>query len=717
MLTGNERLEADVQRQISDCIDDFSSFRLNAGAGAGKTYALIETIKYILKNKLFDLQNNNQQVICITYTNVAVNEINERLGLSDIVLVSTIHERLWELFKLYEKELIILHKEKIKEVVQSITTELSDLEDTKYKKFANLTDKDQSKFIDFILENKEIFYRHSSASAPEFRAAFNSIADDKPSFLKDMLKNVSHFRDVVKRIYKKENLQGCLYRIENGKETKIKYDSKSNSDRLEYMRFSHDTLLEYGSKLIENYPVLRRIIIDKYPYVFIDEYQDTNENVIKIIKNIYDFSSVNSKPWLVGYFGDTAQNIYDDGVGSCIELLHPEVTKINKQFNRRSHSQIIDVINVIRNDTVQQKPIFTERNLGSVEFYYSACVNEEEKHTKTLNFLSSYQDDLSNRESGISDQIHCLILTNKLMAQLNGFSDIYDSVNEADSIYWKDLNTKLLSHNTEKLHPTIFLLYKLIMLYRNIQDPRSTYFDIFGGISGEISFASVISMLSVLKEMKAEKLGEFIFGLSEVLNDDSFNMRLKRSLLNMLSIKSQDSEAVGSLENFYINELRELMNKNIVREEESNDVDLIKVNTLLNVGIVQWGRWADFINGNQNDDVIYHTYHGTKGEEYENVAIVMGHDFGKTHQGKGKFKSFFEHVQLKENEQDEKLNTNDDYKVKFENTKNLIYVACSRAVKNLRILYLDDIGDISNGIKSVFGSINEWDVSEDLQGN
>lgn len=42
-------------------------------------------------------------------------------------------------------------------------------------------------------------------------------------------------------------------------------------------------------------------------------------------------------------------------------------------------------------------------------------------------------------------------------------------------------------------------------------------------------------------------------------------------------------------------------------------------------------------------------------------------------------------------------------KEKHINTKNLLYVACSRAIKNLRVLYLDDISEIKEGIEKIFG--------------
>ncbi|MGF1817749.1 UvrD-helicase domain-containing protein [Vibrio splendidus] len=111
-MTQNEMVELQVQESINKHIDDFNSFRFNAGAGAGKTYALIETLKYVTINKI-TATKSPQKVACITYTNVAVNEIKSRLGNSDTVQVSTIHERLWEIIKRAQPQLLICHKVKV----------------------------------------------------------------------------------------------------------------------------------------------------------------------------------------------------------------------------------------------------------------------------------------------------------------------------------------------------------------------------------------------------------------------------------------------------------------------------------------------------------------------------------------------------------------------------------------------------------------------------
>jgi DNA helicase-2/ATP-dependent DNA helicase PcrA len=110
-----------------------------------------------------------------------------------------------------------------------------------------------------------------------------------------------------------------------------------------------------------------------------------------------------------------------------------------------------------------------------------------------------------------------------------------------------------------------------------------------------------------------------------------------------------------------------------------------------------------------DSDIIFHTYHGTKGEEYENVAIIMEHSFGRAYVGKNKFKKYFEHLQYNKNIQDEKLE-DDEYCTEFYNTKNLIYVACSRAKRNLKVLYLNDITDIQTGIKTIFEEQLPWET-------
>ena len=75
------KFEADkVDKQIIEVLQTGSSFRVEAGAGSGKTYSLNKVIEWIQENKWNEFSRKKQNVVCITYTNAAVDVISERLS-------------------------------------------------------------------------------------------------------------------------------------------------------------------------------------------------------------------------------------------------------------------------------------------------------------------------------------------------------------------------------------------------------------------------------------------------------------------------------------------------------------------------------------------------------------------------------------------------------------------------------------------------------------
>lgn len=89
--------------RIQQCIDNKHSFRLEAGAGSGKTYSLIESLKYIIKNKSAEL--TDKRIACITYTNIAKNEILNRTDNNPLIYADTIHAFCWELIQPFQENL------------------------------------------------------------------------------------------------------------------------------------------------------------------------------------------------------------------------------------------------------------------------------------------------------------------------------------------------------------------------------------------------------------------------------------------------------------------------------------------------------------------------------------------------------------------------------------------------------------------------------------
>ncbi|RUU95596.1 MULTISPECIES: UvrD-helicase domain-containing protein [unclassified Mesorhizobium] len=91
--------------EVFACIEARRSFRLEAGAGAGKTYSLVEALKYLTKRHERDFSRRGQKIACITFTNVAKNEIEARTDRRPIIYCNTNHAFCWLLIGGFQKQL------------------------------------------------------------------------------------------------------------------------------------------------------------------------------------------------------------------------------------------------------------------------------------------------------------------------------------------------------------------------------------------------------------------------------------------------------------------------------------------------------------------------------------------------------------------------------------------------------------------------------------
>jgi len=104
-LSPAEQASIEALNKLRHCIDKNQCFRLEAGAGAGKTYSLIESIKYLISRSADELLSNRQQIACITYTNVAKDEIKDRTDHHPVIFADTIHAFCWSILKHYQVKL------------------------------------------------------------------------------------------------------------------------------------------------------------------------------------------------------------------------------------------------------------------------------------------------------------------------------------------------------------------------------------------------------------------------------------------------------------------------------------------------------------------------------------------------------------------------------------------------------------------------------------
>ncbi|POB15136.1 UvrD-helicase domain-containing protein [Halobacteriovorax sp. DA5] len=689
----NKNEEYEIQNQINSCLRKTKSFVFNAGAGAGKTFALISAIKYLINSKHDFLNYHSRKVMCITYTNIAVKEILERLGSTEIVKVSTIHESMWRIIKDYQEELLIVHTKKIENELESLKYTLDIDNDegnsrvfSKYRKLDNLN---KEEFNEIIKQKKEIFYNNYRKDSATFRASF----DDSLREFRDLLSNVSDFKKIVKIIYKIDQYNNALECIRNKEDgyKYVRYESKYNSDILHRMIFSHDTLLEYAYEVISSNDFIKQVVVDSYPYFLVDEYQDTDPCVVKIISCLNDFSNENNRDFVAGYFGDNAQNIYDSGVGDDLQSLHKDLLKIDKGFNRRSCREVVNLVSNIRNDDLKQRSIYSDSEGGSIEFYYSKCINKKEV---TFNFIRKVQEELYGT---LNTRINCLVLTNKLISELSGFDRLYAMFSNTDfyrNVRFDSLNTELMSRDYDKLGNVVKIIYNLVNVNLYFRSAKISVSKIFPkDVIEKASYKEILDMVSEISSVSGETLYEYLGDLFNVFNMNSNSTHyscFKKYIFN------SDISSVEDLLSYFLDELYPSSTENDVEDKMSRIIEL------LNIDLKEYCNWFDFITENSNDNILFHTYHGTKGREFDNVILVMQNDFGVRQ--RNVFSNYFHSVINEKHLVDE-----NDLK-RNNSIKNLFYVACSRSILNLRVLYLDDIEPFREGIESLFSTISYFDV-------
>lgn len=91
--------------EVYGCLDGEGSFLVEAGAGAGKTYTLVKALHYLMERHRHTLPQRHQKIACITFTNVAKDEIDARTDRSPLIYCNTIHAFCWSLISAFQRQL------------------------------------------------------------------------------------------------------------------------------------------------------------------------------------------------------------------------------------------------------------------------------------------------------------------------------------------------------------------------------------------------------------------------------------------------------------------------------------------------------------------------------------------------------------------------------------------------------------------------------------
>ncbi|WP_160050603.1 MULTISPECIES: UvrD-helicase domain-containing protein [unclassified Nocardiopsis] len=584
--------------EIREVLDSSAKggFVVIAGAGSGKTTSLVKALGHISRVHGPDLRARSRKIACITYTNIAVEEIRKDVGHDSLFFVSTIHSFLWEIARPFQRAIA-------QWVRQEITRRMS--------------------------------------------------------------KNPS------------DDLQEALKRLDTP-HARFTYESGRNFAR---GVLGHSDIVQLVPWLIKEYPRLATMTAQSFPYILVDESQDTTRDVVEALKTIERLERGNV---CLGFFGDPMQQIYTGGAGIIEGDKGAGWITIRKKENWRCPDRVLHVINSIRaasprdgglQQVLGRKP-GVKPHPGFVDLFVLPSDGDDDAQVaRVRQFLARSQQDDEWRAGTEGKDLRILVLEHRLAAERMGFADLHEAFARGKSAEVKE-------GFREGTHWSLAPFMKRVL-------------PLVEAVEGDEGMAA----LAILRE-SAPRLRAFLDGkdsveaLAEVKRDTDelvslmkpgsgkttgqvlshavrtglipFDPRLRSHLL-----RAVDSEGLDRVS------VEEEGSDTEAPTREKHEVMRAVMDAYLASPVDQVRTYRDYITGQSP----YETQQGVKGAEFERVMVLV--DAERSRHPDFSYAKFFGLRDLSDTDRKNE-EAGKDYAV--DRTRRLFYVGCSRATRSLAVV-------------------------------
>ena len=338
----------DKQREAASQID--GSILILAGAGSGKT----RTITYRIAHMIENVGISPYSILAVTFTNKAAKEMRERVedlvgDVAKACTISTFHSFGMRLLRMYANE-----------VGYNPNFTIYDTDD-------------QKRIVKAILKGQNI--------------SFNGVKLTE----RDIVSIISKIKEEIKTLDE--------YSVMNKQIIEV-YD-KYNRALLESNAMDFSDILLNTYKLLQKPEILEKVQ-NKYKYIMIDEYQDTNNLQYKIIDLIARKSSN------LCVVGDENQSIYGFRGANILNILNFETNYNNAKIvkleeNYRSTTTILDAANELikNNKSSKDKKLWTQNGKGDL-IKVLVCDNGRDEVSRIIEFIrENHQNGVPYRDMTI----------------------------------------------------------------------------------------------------------------------------------------------------------------------------------------------------------------------------------------------------------------------------------------------------------------------------
>ena len=618
------------ENQLKAILKTQGAVMVIAGAGSGKTRVLTNRIAYLIAEKNV-LESN---ILAITFTNKAAKEMKERIyslvgETSKYIWINTFHSMCVRILRQhidllgYNKNFTILDTSEQKTIIKNIVKELNLSEDSY-----------QPNNILKIISNS----KNSMISVNEMKAQARF----------GFMKNVAEIYEYYQKYLKKNSV------------------------------LDFDDLILKTIVLFEKHPEVLAIYQNKFEYIHVDEYQDTNVIQYKLIKML---SEVHKNICVVG---DDDQSIYS-WRGACSDNIinfekdYEDVEVIFLDQNYRSNSTILDAANaVIKNNTDRKdKALWSENKGGDKITVYAATNDKDETDDIAKKILDLKAQGVDYKDIAILYRANYLSrsMENSCMA----FGIPYKLIGSLKFLQRQEIRDLLAYMNVIVNKNDEFSLRRIINVpKRGIGASSMAKIDNYAEQYGLSLFEALknIDMIGVSKKIitNIHLLTQLIEKYSQTEQysiEDLIVGIYKDSGYESMLKESADAYAESRIEN--------------ISELVSSAKQFSSMNDNLIDFISEMSLTSDADDENEDDSVVLSTVHAAKGLEYR-VVFIMGLE-----------ENLFPSIRDAESSEDERN--------KMEEERRLAYVAITRAKEKLFMSYANrrmQFGSIKNNKRSRF---------------
>ncbi|MDA0330795.1 MAG: UvrD-helicase domain-containing protein [Bacteroidetes bacterium] len=583
MLEDNKSYLNDLNdAQLSAVLKTDGPSMVIAGAGSGKTRVLTYKIVHLVNNGVDPFE-----ILALTFTNKAAREmklrISSMIGESDSksIWMGTFHSVFAKILRFeahkigFTSDFTIYDTQDSERLISSIIKEMNlDKDVYRSKSIRNRISTFKNNFITVngYFSNNELVESDNLSRKPE-----------------------------TGNIYKEYN------------------DRLIKSNSMDF-----DDLLMKTNELLNNHPEVLAKYQEKFKYILVDEYQDTNNSQYLIVKSLSD------KYQNICVVGDDAQSIYSFRGANINNIInfrndYDDVEIFRLEQNYRSTKNIVNAANSVidHNKNKIDKEVWTENDFGDKVQISSNQSDISEARSICQKIQTINESNLSDiailyRTNAQSRPLEDSLRLNKIPYRIFGGVSFYNRKEIKDILAY--LRLIINSNDEESLKRVINYPVRgigLVTINKIIIAAQKNNLSLYDTIKKHkelnISFSSSVSL----------KLQHFI-DLIEVLKIENQKLNafdLTKELINKVKIidelkKDESPEGISRVEN-----VQELLNG--IRDFIDDQKEIVDSNDKLSEFLSNVSLSTDFdIEQNAEEYISLMTLHLSKGLEFKHVFIV-----------------------------------------------------------------------------------------------